>query len=707
MSAPHLKKLRENDGILTFLIVIFILIIINSFILLFYLRGTPAQESAASGQPAVSEEVVDSEPVDEAGRSVQDNEPQESTAETDAAEADVPPEDSDSPESVAQADSGDAQTSDPDSAAASEEESSTGEASSTDEAATEGETAEGDSTAEDSGEGASSTEETTEGESAESDAADGETAEAESAAEFSSADEAETGNDAEDVLIPSLNALDVDQIMAGEQVSFSGSGEPGSEILIQANGNTLESTLVNDDGDWSFTASFDEPGDYSIQASTMDPVQASEPVLLSVMQPEIEPPVIEVAGTGQILADETFALSGTGEPGSTVAVVVNGEVVDNVTVDDDGTWTYNFTINTPGEYDIAVNALDDNGNVLAESNTMSLLVEKALTAATLDALAIDETTAGTPVEFSGSGEPGGTVALATNGETLDEITVDDDGTWRYASTFNSPGDYDIQVYTLDEAGNVQAESDAQSLVVAEAVPLTLDELATDEAITDETINLSGTANPGSEVQIIAGDELFGVAEVKPDGTWLFAIAFSNSGSYEVLAQVVDADGNVTETTQAAEVSVLPRPSSENFDFIFPADGGEIIIGRLTIIGTGEPGLELEVLDNSALLGATQIEDNGEWSFSLEPDFGNHAFSARLVDVDSAIGPLNLTVVGADDVVCDSNLGIGRGDSYIVGTCNTFGTVIERTGVDLEDLISVNPQIQNPDLIYPGDIINIP
>ncbi|MDQ3154214.1 MAG: LysM peptidoglycan-binding domain-containing protein [Actinomycetota bacterium] len=45
--------------------------------------------------------------------------------------------------------------------------------------------------------------------------------------------------------------------------------------------------------------------------------------------------------------------------------------------------------------------------------------------------------------------------------------------------------------------------------------------------------------------------------------------------------------------------------------------------------------------------------------------------------------------------------------YIVQPGDTLSGIAERFGVSLSDLIRANPQINDPDLIHPGEVINIP
>ncbi len=59
-----------------------------------------------------------------------------------------------------------------------------------------------------------------------------------------------------------------------------------------------------------------------------------------------------------------------------------------------------------------------------------------------------------------------------------------------------------------------------------------------------------------------------------------------------------------------------------------------------------------------------------------------------------------------------NIPSGSGSSnnsnyYTIQSGDTLSEIAQNFGVSLQDLLSLNPQISDPDLIYPGDIINIP
>ena len=46
-------------------------------------------------------------------------------------------------------------------------------------------------------------------------------------------------------------------------------------------------------------------------------------------------------------------------------------------------------------------------------------------------------------------------------------------------------------------------------------------------------------------------------------------------------------------------------------------------------------------------------------------------------------------------------------TYVVQAGDTLSDIAQRFGVGLQALIAANPQISNPDRIFPGQVINIP
>jgi hypothetical protein len=180
-------------------------------------------------------------------------------------------------------------------------------------------------------------------------------------------------------------------------------------------------------------------------------------------------------------------------------------------------------------------------------------------------------------------------------------------------------------------------------------------------------------------------------------------------------QTLNAGGEVVAEAEPVSLSLTPAGSVVlGPDFLFPADGadvitGQVIVGQLTLIGSGEPGTEVEILDGSDVLDTAQVNAEGEWYYTFEPEAGIHRFAARsLADTTATSNVIQVRVAKPDDGIdCNSNPGIDRINTYVVGTCDTLSGIGRELGISLDAVIAANPGIEDPDLIFPGQFVTIP
>ena len=142
--------------------------------------------------------------------------------------------------------------------------------------------------------------------------------------------------------------------------------------------------------------------------------------------------------------------------------------------------------------------------------------------------------------------------------------------------------------------------------------------------------------------------------------------------------------------------------------IFPADNAELLQGPLTLLGTSEPNTVVQALDYAIVLGTAPVNANGEWAFTFTPSAGLHQFAVRHAD-EQTIKSNTINVFVADDsnkLDCDGNPGLPHAGHYIVGTCDTLCDISQLVGMTCEALIAANPQISNPNLIFPGQLLTV-
>ncbi len=182
---------------------------------------------------------------------------------------------------------------------------------------------------------------------------------------------------------PTLDSPSGEEVLtSGEELTFSGTGTPDSEVEVVIDGESAEATTVDDEGAWSSSITFDEAGEYEVSLNALDPegkvAASSEPVTLAVGSPAVElatPTLDSPSGDEVLTSGEELTFSGTGTPDSEVEVVIDGESADTTTVDDEGAWSSSLTFDEAGEYEVNLNALDTEGNVAATSDPIQLTVE--------------------------------------------------------------------------------------------------------------------------------------------------------------------------------------------------------------------------------------------------------------------------------------------------------------------------------------------
>ena len=124
-----------------------------------------------------------------------------------------------------------------------------------------------------------------------------------------------------------------------------------------------------------------------------------------------------------------------------------------------------------------------------------------------------------------------------------------------------------------------------------------------------------------------------------------------------------------------------------------------------------------------------VADDGSWSFATTLPTGDYELALRTVDGSGtavSTDPFTFSLVAASnsvtvaepiaesdeatisaDICKDAEPGIDQGDTYIVGLCEWLVKIANRLDIPYEALIGVNPQIENPNLVYPGQVINLP
>jgi putative cell wall-binding protein len=244
-----------------------------------------------------------------------------------------------------------------------------------------------------------------------------------------------------------------------------------------------------------------------------------------------KPTVIEVT-------DQSEAVTGTAEKGSTIDVIVDGSDKFTGLAGADGQFTVKIPVQKAGS-EIVVTATDKAGNV---SNGTSVTVKDVTGPARPT---VNEVTDQSTV-VTGTAEKGSTVFVNFDQTTLGSSTTKDDGSFTVSIPVQQAG-RTLYVYAVDKAGN---SSDSTGVLVkdvtAPAKPVV-------HELTDREWTLNGTIEPLSTVIVkVSGKEIHRQFLGYVETFSIILSSFPAGTTVEVYAE--DLDGNVSEASKIVVTS---------------------------------------------------------------------------------------------------------------------------------------------------------
>ncbi|MEY6717471.1 Ig-like domain-containing protein [Enterobacter hormaechei] len=499
-----------------------------------------------------------------------------------------------------------------------------------------------------------------------------------------------------DDVAPHADYLQKGDVTNDTTPTLSGSsGVIGGTISIYDNGRLIGTATVGSNGSWSFTPDTAlADGSHSFTATVTDGVgRTSEPtggfgIVIDTKAPDAASDLLVTDNvgayqgpvvSGDTTDDNTPTLSGRAEPGSTVNIIDNGQVIGSTKVNPDGTWSY--TPDQPlanGAHDLTTTVTDPSGNTGPEGSHVVITVDVVpgkveITAVTDDAgsvtgsLSQNAVTDDTRPQISGTAKAGSTVTIMDGSNVLGTTTAGADGTWSFTPSVDlGRGDHTFTATAKDPMGNESSSSSWTVTIDTDApvkptIDAALDDvgsvqgnLANGGTTDDPTPTLSGKAEAGSTVKIYDQNGLLGEVTAKADGTWSFSpVAKLPEGEHRFHVTATDRAGN---TSSASDDFVLtldytaPDASklaiTEVYDDVNTAgviaSGEETDDNRPLIKGTGaEAGNTITVYSGDKVIGTATVQADGTWS--LEPTTplpdGKYTLTAKETDgVGNVSGP---------------------------------------------------------------------
>lgn len=473
--------------------------------------------------------------------------------------------------------------------------------------------------------------------------------------------------------------------------SLVGTAEAGTTVSLDLNGDGTPDTTVTATaaGTWSYTpatplangtnvivTAIDAAGNVSAPAARV--IDALPPVAPTITQAlDDRGTLTGVLATGAVTDDIRPLLSGTAEAGSRVWIYDGATLVATTTADASGAWSVEpNTALTEGLHNFTATSTDAVSNVSPVSNTFSLTVDITVPVTpAISSITDDQGPVQGPVldggtsddrlpVLSGTAEAGTRVDIFDNATPIGSVTADGAGLWSFTpSSQLTYGAHSFTVVSVDEAGNSSAPSPAYSItlaaptVAAPSITAMTDDFGTvtgsltgGSSTDDARPTLSGTAPANTTISVLVDGSVIGTTTADGTGLWSFTPAadlLEGPRTFSAIAR--DAAGTVSPASATVTVTVdtTPPPAPT---ITQAADDHGTITGLIATAptddalpefsGTADANATLTLSDNGVVIGTTQADAAGNWTFTPTTALadGAHSVTVTATDLVGNTGP---------------------------------------------------------------------
>lgn len=250
--------------------------------------------------------------------------------------------------------------------------------------------------------------------------------------------------------------------------------------------------------------------------------------------------------------------------------------------------------------------------------------------------------------------------------------------------------------------------------------------------------IAGRAEPGAEVEVRDGDNTVGKVTADSRGEWVLVPEQPlTPGAHNL--NLVARLNNETKTSESDVVLVVPEPGKDvagregesgALALGVPRQGGsarllqspgarpakgklavEIIDfdqnGRTTVSGQAKPGAEVRLVLDGQTVGNGRADANGEFQVTLSKPLatGSHRLKVEQMDGGRVADSINIAFDRP------ANGPESAGSVVVVDSGNSLWRIARRTygeGTRYTLIFDANRErISNPDLIFPGQVFNLP
>jgi nucleoid-associated protein YgaU len=245
--------------------------------------------------------------------------------------------------------------------------------------------------------------------------------------------------------------------------------------------------------------------------------------------------------------------------------------------------------------------------------------------------------------------------------------------------------------------------------------------------------IAGRAKPGARVTIYANDEELLNTEAGRDGSWAADTETAlDAGPVELSLSMTTSDGQTIRAEETIVIYVPERPGDRPLvlrttpggatevlqdPHDYDASAGPLTLdtidyddsGAVIFSGRAEPSRVVQVFINREPLGQTTAESDGRWRMTPDRAVAPGVYTLQIVQLDADGKPayaieLPFERARPDDIILkDGKVVVQPGNNLWRIARRAYGrgaqyTVIYEANAD---------QIRDPDLIYPGQVFEVP
>ncbi|WP_194409760.1 Ig-like domain-containing protein [Microbacterium cremeum] len=344
------------------------------------------------------------------------------------------------------------------------------------------------------------------------------------------------------------------ELLSDSTPDITGTAEANSTVTVIIDGVPAGTTTADGSGNWTFTPGTPlADGPHTVTATATDEAgntgPEATPVNFVIDATAPAAPVITSPAEGEVLGDSTPDITGTAEPNSTVTVIIDGVPAGTTTADGSGNWT--FTPGAPladGPHTVTATATDEAGNVSPPADEVSFTIDTIAPAAPVITSPTEGQLIGdsTP-DITGTAEPNSTVTVIIDGVPAGTTTADGSGNWTFTpGTPLADGPHTVTATATDEAGNTGPEATPVSFIIDTTPPAApvITSPTDGQSLTDNTPDITGTAEPNSTVTVIIDGVPAGTTTADGSGNWTFTPTTPlTNGEHTITATATDEAGN--------------------------------------------------------------------------------------------------------------------------------------------------------------------